>query len=153
MTKLFCGSFRRLEAALAAEVAAAKAGDPLRLVTVVVGSGDMRTRLSRELALRLGAYANLRLLTIHDLARDLAAPVLAAAGRHKLTPLARERLLVRLLGERGAGWYFAPVARMPGLPGALARTLEDLCEACVSVAALSSHAAAVGGRVRRRHAG
>ncbi len=141
MTQLLTGSFGSLEVALAAEVRAAKAADPLRRVTVVVGSGGMRARLGRELARQMGAHANLRLLTIHDLARELGGAALAAAGGRALSALARERLLVRLVRERGDDWYFAPVAAMPGLPAALARALNDLREACVTPVELRTHAA------------
>ena len=54
MNRLYLGGFDGLEAALAAEVQAAKASDALAPVTVVVGSAAVASYLPRRLAELLG---------------------------------------------------------------------------------------------------
>ena len=131
MTVRWSGTFDELETALVAEVRRRKEPDPFALLTVVTGSSLVANHLARILARSLGAYVNVRLTSIHDLARQLAAEALARLGWREAPALARERLVVRLLRTRGPDGYFAPVATMPGLPAALARSLNDLREACV----------------------
>ena len=128
---LYLGLWPELEEALAGALAEARAGDPLRPVTVVCGSGASRAYLRRRLAQLSGAHAAVEFLTVHEMAGRLGAPPLRAAGRRRLTPLAASRLVRRLVAERDAGWHFAPVAHTPGLPAALLRSLTDLREAGV----------------------
>ena len=141
---LHLGSIPELEHALADEVGRLQGGDPLCAVTIIVGSGLVRDHVRRALVrLRSGGsgrlsgappgHANLHVETIHGFAARLARPGLARRGLRKAPDLARERLVLRLVRARaGSGWYFAPVGGLPGLPLALARTLDDLREACVS---------------------
>ena len=68
MNRLYLGGFDGLEVALAAEVKAAKEGDALAPVTVIVGSAAVASYLPRTLAKRLGGVGNVRVLTLHRLA-------------------------------------------------------------------------------------
>ena len=131
MTARWSGTFAELETALVAQVRRLKEPDPFAPLTVVTGSSLVANHLARILARSLGAYVNVRLTSIHDLARQLAAEALARQGWRAAPALARERLVVRLLRMRSPDGYFAPVASMPGLPAALARSLNDLREACL----------------------
>ena len=129
MAYLARGRFRELEAALAAEVKAAQSSDPLQPVTVVVGSALLRAHLVRALAQRLGACANVEVVTLYRLAARLAGDTAGIP----LSRLAKERLVARLVGARATRrpWYFAPVAGTPGLGRALLATIEDLREGLV----------------------
>jgi CRISPR/Cas system-associated exonuclease Cas4 (RecB family) len=74
-----------------------------------------------------------------QLAARLAAPVLAARGIAPATWLGSEAVAARAAfdAQRDAELtYFEPVARMPGFPRALARTIQDLRLARVRPAAL-----------------
>ena len=133
------GGRARLESGLADWIAAVKAGDPLRRVVVVTGSSLACGHLARVVAARLGAHAGVRFVSIHSLARELAGPALELDGLHLLTPLLRERLVASLSGAHtGADSFFGPVARTPGLPRALTRSIDDLREAGVPPAALGA---------------
>ncbi len=141
--RLVLGDRAQLDAALAAWISSVKGGDPLAEVVVVSGSNLACGQLSRSLAGRLGAHAGVRFLSIHALAPALAAGRLERDGLRCLSPLLRERLVAALVARRaGREWYFGPVARTPGLPRALSRTIDDLREAGVPAGAL----AAVGSR-------
>ena len=149
--RLVLGGRPHLEEALAAWIAAVKGGEPLREVVVVTGSNLACGHLSRSVAGHLGVHAGVRFLSIHALAPELAADSLAFASsgadpdrKRLLSPLLRERLVAALVARRAAdtGWYFEAVARTPGLPRALARTIDDLREAGVPPDAL----AAIGSR-------
>ena len=139
---LVLGSRSRLEPALAGWIATVKDGDPLRAVVVVTGSNLAAGHLSRSVARQLGAHAAVRFVSVHTLARELAGDRLEHL--HLLSPLLRERLVAALVSRRAGqkDWYFRAVARTPGLPRALARTIDDLREAGVPAGAL----AAVGSR-------
>ena len=140
---LVLGDRAQLEAALADWIVAVKGDDRLRQVVVVTGSNLAGGHLSRAVAGRLGAHAGVRFVSVHALASSLAAGALAAGELRLLSPLLRERLVAGLVARRaGRPWYFAPVAETPGLPRALLRTVDDLREAGVPVAALT----AVGSR-------
>ena len=132
MGTLHSGSIAQLEAGLAAWVREVKAGDPLVPLTIVVGSSPLRYHLSRVLARHLGAHANLRLVTIHRFATELAEE--GGERRPQLSPLARRRLAAQVVTAVAAerpGWYFARVQQAPGLARAFARTLDDLRQAAV----------------------
>ena len=144
--RLVLGGRPRLEAALAGWIAAVKGHDPLREVVVVTGSNLACGHLSRSVARHLGAHAGVRFVSIHALAPELAADRLAHAGLSTdpvslrlLSPLLRERLVAALVARRAGetDWYFEAVARTPGLPRALARTIDDLREAGVPSDALA----------------
>jgi ATP-dependent helicase/nuclease subunit B len=136
---LVLGDRVRLETALAAWIAAVKRDDPLREVVVATGSNLAGGHLSRVVARQLGAHAAVRFVSIQALARTLAAESLERGGLRPLSPLLRERLVAALVARRAAEpWYFAPVARTPGLSRALLRTIDDLRHAGVPVNALAA---------------
>ena len=137
---LVLGDRARLETALAAWIAAVKRDDPLREVVVATGSNLACGHLSRAVAGELGAHAGVRFVSIHALAPALAAESLERDGLRLLSPLLRERLVAALVARRAdqASWYFAPVARTPGLSRALLRTIDDLRHAGVPVGALAA---------------
>lgn len=149
------GRFPELEDALCERVAELKRGRPLAPLTVVVGSGAVRTHVSDLLVRRLGAVANVEVVTLSRMARDRVARALGAP----LTVLggtARERLMRRLVEERlGDLPYFRPVATRPHFAGALAATFSDLREAKVAADAAWVTAVArvePGGRLDERAA-
>ncbi len=74
--------------------------------------------------------------TILQLAATLASPRLASAGISPATRLATEAIAARVTQEALQARrlkYFAPVARFPGFPGALASTLNELRLARITV--------------------
>jgi ATP-dependent helicase/nuclease subunit B len=95
--------------------------------------------LSRRVALETGAAIGLHRFSLPQLAARLAAPILAAEERAPATYLGSEAVAARatfdaLRDDRLS--YFAPVARTPGFPRALARTVQELRLAGVEPAAL-----------------
>ncbi len=130
---LVSGRFPELEAALVERVRELRAGRPLAPLTVVVGSSAVRTRVGDVLVRRLGAVANVSVLTLAQFARRLATEA-RGAPPVQLAGLTRERLLRRLVSEHaGRGFaYFGPVADRPHFPLALASTFADLRQALVA---------------------
>ncbi len=92
-TVVVCPDLRNLEEFFVQQVGEHKAGDPLRPLTVIVGSNIQHQHLRRRLAREYGAVANIRFLTFLDLAGEL----LLDGGRATLRPLpdGSESLLVR----------------------------------------------------------
>jgi RecB family exonuclease len=139
------GRFAELEDALAERVLELKRGRPLEPLTVVVGSAAVCTRTRDLLVRRLGALANVSVVTLERLGRDLAtrargAPPVVLGG------LARERLLRRLVAERAARGleYYGPVSARPHFAQALAATFDDLRQALVEPGAGWAAAAIAG---------
>ncbi len=139
------GRFAELEDALAERVLELKRGRPLEPLTVVVGSAAVRTGTRDLLIRRLGAVANVSVVTLERLGRDLVtrargAPPVVLGG------LARERLLRRLVAERAARGlsYYGPVSARPHFAQALAATFDDLRQALVEPASGWSTAAVAG---------
>ena len=85
---LVSGRFRELEDALCERVGELKRGRPLAPLTIVVGSAAVRTRIGDLLVRRLGAVANVDVVTLERLARDLVAeaPRRATGGAHRRRP-------------------------------------------------------------------
>jgi ATP-dependent helicase/nuclease subunit B len=138
-------ALRRLRAA----VAAAKAGDPLAPVTVVVPSNHVGVTARRALAaggVGVGpgtGVAAVTFLTAYRLAELLGAPSLAAAGRRPVsTPVIAGALRRALRDDPG---LFAPVADHPATETALVATFAELSD--VSGPGL----AALAGAGRRAH--
>ena len=127
---LVSGRFPELEDALCERVHELRRGSSLAPLTVVVGSSNVRTRVGDLLVRRLGAVANVSVVTLARLAADLVAAA-RGAPPPTLAGLARERLLRRLI-RRGELAYFAPVQDRPHFPQALAATFSDLREARVA---------------------
>ncbi|MEK6321441.1 MAG: PD-(D/E)XK nuclease family protein [Acidobacteriota bacterium] len=78
-------------------------------------------------------------LTLYRLAANLAAPILGRSGRVPNTSLTLEALTARsvhLLVSEETLSYFAPVAKRPGFPRAVARTLDELRMNAVDIEAI-----------------
>ena len=135
MNRLYLGGFDGLEAALAAEVQAAKASDALAPVTVVVGSAAVASYLPRRLAELLGGLGNVHVLTLHRLAGQLACA--GGYADRSLSQEAQARLAERVVARvtSRSGSHFSPVAGMPGLGRAFLRSIEDLRQAQVTAQA------------------
>jgi len=97
---LVSGRFAELEDALCERVLELKHGRPLAPLTIVVGSAATRTRIGGLLVRRLAATANVRIITMHALARELVtrsrgAPPVVGPGRgppgHRPRPRAAPR--------------------------------------------------------------
>lgn len=120
--------------ALRDAVAAAKAGEPLAPVTVVVPSNHVGVTARRLLAGgALGAVvtggagiAAVDFVTVYRLAELLGAPALAAAGRRPVsTPVIAAALRRALADDPGV---FAPVAAHPATERALVTTFAELSD-------------------------
>jgi len=129
---LISGRFAELEDALAERVLELKRGRPLEPLTVVVGSAAVRTYVQDLLVRRLGAVANLTVVTLAALAhesttRARGAPPVVLGG------VARERLVRRVVAARAASGleYYGPVWARPHFARALRATFDDLREALV----------------------
>ena len=115
----------RLDAARAFVDAHAKEGD-VWLVGASRGSVD---DLARSMASRTGATIGVHRFSLTQLAARLAAPVLASQELAPVTYLGSEAVAARATFEAardGTLDYFAPVAKTPGFPRALARTLQEI---------------------------
>src|SRR5258706_5002816 len=115
----------RLQEARAFVEAHAALGD----VWLVGASRGAVDDLARAIAASSGATIGLHRFSLTQLAARLAAPVLAVQGLAPVTYLGSEAVAARATFDAqrdGALSYFAPVARTPGLPRALARTLQEL---------------------------
>lgn len=115
-------------------LAAAKADDALRPVTVVVPSNYVGVSTRRLLAsgalgpvsARGTGLAGITLLTVYRLAELLGAPRLAAGGRRPVsTPVLGAAVRAVLRGAPGA---FAPVADHPATQEALVRAHRELAD-------------------------
>jgi CRISPR/Cas system-associated exonuclease Cas4 (RecB family) len=98
-------------------------------VLVVGASRGAVDDLVRSVVVGQGAALGIHRFSLTQLAARLAAPVLADTERAPVTRLGSEAVAARAAFEAerdGALAYFAPVARTPGFPRALARTLQEL---------------------------
>jgi RecB family exonuclease len=109
---------------LASAIAAAKAGDPMAPVTVVVPSNYAGLSVRRLLGGRSGGLVNVQFLTIARVAELLGAPALAAAGRRPLTRAVRSEAIRAALAASGGA--LAGVATHASTLDALDRTFTDL---------------------------
>jgi RecB family exonuclease len=109
---------------LAEQVDAAKAGDPLAPVTVVVATNYAAVAARRALAARSGGVANVSFLTLYRLAERLAAPRLAAENRLPVSaPVLAAAVRAVLADDPGV---FAPVADHPATEQALVAAHREL---------------------------
>ena len=93
----------------------------------------------RERARTRGATFGLYRFSLTQLAARLAAPLLARERLSPTTGLGGQAVAARALFDADSDQaltYFAPVARTPGFPRALARTLEELALAMVAPASV-----------------
>ncbi|MBL8768093.1 MAG: exodeoxyribonuclease V subunit gamma, partial [Planctomycetes bacterium] len=128
--RLYRGDFQpTLEDALVDELRAAKAGDPLARVDVVVPSNLLKLHLRRMLAERLGAHADVRFVTLNELAQRLTERPLFESDLRRLPSGAAELIAAELAADVPATSAFATVPRLPRFAGVLAATLRDLRDA------------------------
>jgi hypothetical protein len=110
-------------------------------VWIVGASRGAADDLARDIAIDAGATVGLHRFSLTQLALHLARPMLAAQGLAPVTYLGSEAVAARAAFDAqrdGSLQYFAPVARTPGFPRALARTLQELRLAEVGAGRLSS---------------
>ena len=97
-----------------------------------------------SLAAEKGATFGITRSSVAELVSRLALPALAKQGLTPTAPLSDEAVAARVaddLANQEALEYFTPVARMPGFPRALSRTLGELRMADVTPDSLSGHPA------------
>src|SRR5215470_9175904 len=131
----------------AARLAAARAFlDELPSTTEAVVVGATRGAaddLVRAIAARRGATVGLTRFSLTQLAARMAVPALSQARRAPATQAGTEAIAARAVFDAitaGDLAYFTPVARMPGFPVALARTIHELRLADVEPDRLSADA-------------
>ena len=108
-------------------------------VVIVGASRGAADDLARRLAAERGATFGITRFSLTELAARAAAVHLAGARRTPATNTGAEAAAARAVFDAVAAGeveYFGPVARMPGFPKALARTVHELRLAGVSVADL-----------------
>ncbi len=113
---------------------------PDQLITIVAASRGAADDLARRVASRRGATIGVSRFSLTQLAARVAATSLAAEGVAPSTSLGVEAVASRVAfdaAEGGALDYFSVVARTPGFPRALARTLTDVRLAGLDSAALT----------------
>src|SRR5262245_7536843 len=129
------GAERRLEAARAFLASFAAATELL----VIGASREAADDLCRDLTRARGTTFGLHRFTLGQYASRVAGPALAGQGLALCTPLGAEAVAARAAFEakrRGSLSYLEPVVGCPGLPRALASTLDELRQAQVKSAAL-----------------
>ena len=106
---------------------------------LIGGSIEGGSDLARACALAGGATFGWHRLSLRRLALRLAERALLEAGLAPATPLALEALWIRVvheLGQAGKLGRFSRVAQQPGLPRALARTIDETRLARIANSAL-----------------
>ena len=102
-----------------------------------------------------GATFGITRSSVAELVSRLALPALAKKGLTPTAPLSDEAVAARVaddLANQQELRYFTPVARMPGFPRALSRTLRELRMADLAPNRLSGHAAIHDLRALLEHA-
>src|SRR5215831_18303821 len=98
-------------------------------VWIVAATRGAADDFARTIALGAGATVGLHRFSLAQLALRLAAPVLVALDRAPATFLGSEAVAARATFDAfhdSELKYFHPVARTPGFPRALARTVHEL---------------------------
>ncbi len=130
--RIITGEYRpHLEAALLEEARPLVKADPPAPGLVVVPTNSLGLHLSRYLATELGGHADLRFMTLLDLARRLGEKSLAGKRASPLPESADLLLLRRIIDEyldERADSYFAGVASTAGFLKALLAAVTDLKE-------------------------
>jgi len=101
-------------------------GEEVLLVGASRGAVD---DLARSIASEAGATLGIHRFSVTQLAARLAASSLAGQGLAPSTALGSEAVAARAVFEaarEGGLGYFAPVAKAPGFPRALARTIQEV---------------------------
>jgi hypothetical protein len=108
-------------------------------LTIVAASRGAADELARALVAARGATFGVSRYGFNELVARLAAPVLARARVAPASPLSLEAVAARASFEQADDLrYFEPVARMPGFPRSVARTLGELALAGVETARLAA---------------
>lgn len=124
---LFTGHFRSFEERLSVVVRALKTGDAFTEILILVPNQLTRLHLRRRLSEELGTVANVRFMTLNDLAHTLAESLVLREGWQTLGDAAVDPLLMQIVKEQHASLeYLAPVAKSPGFRRALMRTRQEL---------------------------
>ena len=138
-----------------AAAAAWLAARPADAEVLVVGpTWEAIDDLVRDVTARTGARFGTIRLTLDRLAIRLATPALARARRTPATRLSLDAVAARAVHAVELA-YFAPIARGPGFPRAVARTLAELRmngvppEALAGLARVGPDASALAARVAR----
>ncbi len=137
---LITGEFHSgLESALLAHLEKAVDAAPLHVGTVVVPGNLLGIRLSRELALATNGHANVRFVTLKDLALSMSGSAIyesgasgsTVSGERALLPKRGDELIIRRLLDEGIAdnGYFSAIADRPGLATALRDTIANLKDA------------------------
>ena len=115
-------------------------------VVIIGASRGAADDLARRLAVDRGATFGITRVSLTELAARSAAVQLAGVRRTPGTQAGAEAAAARAVFDAAAEGemeYFGPVARMPGFPKALSRTIHELRLAGVAGADLDSRSAAV----------
>jgi CRISPR/Cas system-associated exonuclease Cas4 (RecB family) len=110
-----------------------------QLITIVAATRGAADDLARRVAARRGATVGISRFSLTQLAARVAATRLAGEGVAPSTALGIEAVASRVAfdaAEAGTLDYFGVVARTPGFPRALARTLTDVRLAGIPAATL-----------------
>lgn len=107
-------------------------------LTIVAASRGAADELARVLARARGATFGVWRFGFNEIVAKLAAPALARQDKAVASPLSVEAIAARaafdLTSDLG---YFRPVARTPGFPRAVARTIAEVAQAGVAFDRLS----------------
>ena len=140
---LVTAPFHHLESSLASRVRGLSRGDPLTHRRVVVISNRLRDHVQGVLA-RAGGFAGVEVLSMIDLAREIAEPQRALAGYKQPHPALAEILAEEVFkSARGEFIFFNPDTR--GYGESLCATLTDLAEANLSPEVLQELSAKIPG--------
>src|SRR5262245_36818335 len=115
-------------------------------VVIIGASRGAADDLARRLAVGRGATFGITRVSLTELAARSAAVLLAGVRRMPGTQAGAEAAAARAVFDAvadGEMQYFGPVARMPGFPKALARTVHELRMAGVAAADLDGRSVAV----------
>jgi ATP-dependent helicase/nuclease subunit B len=149
--KIAAGSFLKTITAFVAAAGARRLVDARAHVSslappiLIIGSSRAAAdEFALAMAADKGATFGVTRVSFAELVSRLALPALARNGQTPTAPLSDEAVSARVaddLVNRGRLAYFEPVARMPGFPRALSRTLGELRMAAVAPEQLTGHAA------------
>ena len=113
-------------------------------ILIIGASRAAADEFALSLAAEKGATFGITRSSVAELVSRLALPALAKKGQTPTAPLSDEAVAARVaddLANKQRLEYFTPVARMPGFPRALSRTLGELRMAEVAPERLSGHEA------------
>jgi ATP-dependent helicase/nuclease subunit B len=128
--RIVTGPVAAIEPALVDHAFAAKRGDPLRPVVILVGETLLRPYLRRRLAELGGPHLNIHVLTVADLGLRLGERAMISARRLPL-PVLADRILTHEAALASPG-YFDAVRGTLGFGQVLHRTLGDLQRAGIT---------------------